>query len=538
MLLVLGTIGTATFTVVQGWATPLHVTLAGIVTSGVLLAGSLRAFGQRARRLGHTLLVVGLLAGGLAVLGGVRRSEAIPAEAGLATLLVLAAAAGLVASRARSQLAAGLALALALSAPALLGLALTLVTAASLLVVTTLAALVVVLRGWDVLPLVVLAVAAPQLARWIIDGSAPSLSLVVSAGFWASIAVSAGVAGLRAQQRRRALWWATLLLGSTALLVWAGLWLLEHEAARSRGVFLLAIALASGSIGGLALRAGDDRHPVTLATSGTAVATLALLFPLELEGPLVTAGWAALAVVLAWVYDERRHGMAGLAAVVLTALALGHLIGTGYPPQQAIAGSERQIPFTGQESRALAALLGAFVIAVAFVRSLPIRTCLAATALLLVSYVLPFETSGVLLTAGWASVFVLAVALERRTRLSASWRERFELPSPLLVPMTASGLLTLLHAFSTALSPGGLGFALLPDAPPRGEPALVAGVLIATALAAGQLAGHARARQLAITVAVLITAYLLPSELPDAPLVLSWAALAIALSCVFRGRRT
>jgi DNA-binding NarL/FixJ family response regulator len=538
MVLALGAAGTGAFALVQGWVLPLHAVIGGMVTSGVLLAGSLYAFGRQARRLGHTLLITGLLTGSLAIVGGTRLFETIPAEARLAALAGLAMAAGLVASRATSELAAGVALALALSAPALLGLALSPSTVAFLLLATMLAALAAIWHDWGSLPLVVFAVVGPQLARWIIDDVSAPLGLAVSAGFWASIALPTGVAGLRSRQRRPAFWWATLLLASTGCLVWAGLSLLEHETADYRGVFLLGIALASGSLGGLAWRAGGDRHPVTLATGGTAVAALALLFPLALDGPLVMAGWAALAVALAWVYDERRHGIAGLAAVVLAALALGHLVATGYPPQHAIAGSERQIPFTGQESRALAALLGAFLVAGVFVRSLPIRSCLAATALSLVSYVLPFETSGGALTAGWASVFVLTVALERRTRLGTSWRARFGVPSPLFLPMTASAVLAVLHAFSTALSPGRLGFALLPDTPPSGEPLLAAGVLIATVLTAGWLARHARARQLASMAAILVTAYVLPSELPDAPLVLSWAALAIALSCVLRGRCT
>ncbi len=534
--LALGALGLAALALAQRWAGPISALLAEMTASTLLLASSAWAFGRRRRGLGHVLLFAGLLTGSLALLGGVRLYELIPVEASLAAMLALAVAAGALAARAGSEPAAGLALALALATPVLLGLALTPATATFLAATLTMATLAAARQRWAWLPLVAFALVTPQLARWVTQGISLWLGLPLLAGFWALNAFAATVEALLPQPRRPARWSTLLLLASTAFLVWAGLSLLTGEAARYRGLFLLAVALATGLLGGYALRAGGERHPVALAGIGAGVAALALVFPLRLDGPLVAVGWATLAVTLAWAYDERRHGYAGVAALTLGALALGHLVVVEYPPEQLMAGLEHETPFIGPESSAFAALLGALLVAGYFVRSLPVRSCLAAASLLLTIYVLPFETSGVALTAGWALVFVLAVALERRTGLGSGWHVRWGSPSPLYLPMVAGVVLALLHALSSALSPERLGLSLFPADPPTDEPALAAGVLIAAALAAGRLSGSVRARQFAITSAILIMAYLLPSELPDAPLVLSWAALAIALYCVLRRR--
>ncbi len=536
VVLALGALGLVTLALAQGWAGRIYVLLAGMTASTLLLASSAWAFGGRRRGLGHALLAAGLLTGSLALLGGVQLYELMPVEAGLAAMLALAVAASALAAWAGSAPAAGLALALALATPMLLGLAFTPATvaflAASLIVVTV----VTLRRGWAWLPLVAFVLLAPQLGRWVMQGISPSLGLPLLAGFWALNALAAVAEEFRVPPRRPALWPALLLLASTAFLMGGGLSLLAGGAARYRGLFLLAIALVTGLLGGYALRAGGERHPVALTGIGAGVAALALAFPLRLDGPLVAIGWATLALTLAWVYDERRHGYAGVAALALGALAFGHLVVVEYPPKQLMAGLEHERPFIGPESGTFAALLGALLVAGYFVRSLPVRSCLAAASLLLMIYVLPFETSGVVLTAGWALVFVLAVALERQTGLGFGWHRRWGLPSPLYLPMVAGVVLALLHALNSALSPERLGLSLFPADPPTGEPALAAGILIAAALAAGRLSGSVRARQLAITAAILIMAYLLPSELPDAPLVLSWAALAIALYCVLRRR--
>ena len=78
------------------------------------------------------------------------------------------------------------------------------------------------------------------------------------------------------------------------------------------------------------------------------------------------------------------------------------------------------------------------------------------------------------------------------------------------------------------LSPGRLGIALQPTVPATSEPVIAASLLVAAALAAGRLLGR-RWRWAAIAIALLLIAYVLPAIVPDAALVLSWSALAVAL---------
>lgn len=78
------------------------------------------------------------------------------------------------------------------------------------------------------------------------------------------------------------------------------------------------------------------------------------------------------------------------------------------------------------------------------------------------------------------------------------------------------------------LAPARLGLSLQPTISATSEPVLAATILVATTIIAGRLLGR-RWRPTLLGSALLVVAYVLPAILPDAALVLSWLALAIAL---------
>jgi hypothetical protein len=97
------------------------------------------------------------------------------------------------------------------------------------------------------------------------------------------------------------------------------------------------------------------------------------------------------------------------------------------------------------------------------------------------------------------------------------------------LPTFGASASALASALTGPLSPGRLGIALQPAVSATSEPVIAASMLVAAALAAGRLLGR-RWRWAAIAIALLLIAYVLPAVVPDAALVLSWSALAVALA--------
>ncbi len=173
------------------------------------------------------------------------------------------------------------------------------------------------------------------------------------------------------------------------------------------------------------------------------------VFPFELSGTALVAGWAALAtaglvlhvrVVMPRIgadfRDERVstlaiHGPlvgpisalvesasgavrpAFMAAAVLAALGMfAHLITFEYPPAILGSGIVRAIPFVGAEGLAFAIVLAALGVAGALIPVAWFRVGIAALAGLVALWVFPFELSGPALVWAWAALSAAAFALE------------------------------------------------------------------------------------------------------------------------------
>jgi uncharacterized membrane protein len=205
--------------------------------------------------------------------------------------------------------------------------------------------------------------------------------------------------------------------------------------------FMLAALAVTGLIVRIAwVRAG-------LAAVGGLVAIY--VFPFELSGPALVAGWATLAAAGLVVYDrvvmpriagdfvEDRVPALGLPELVVVAVAeavselsrivrpsfvttaalagvgaIAHLVVFDYPALSIYVGTPHDIPFDGLPGLAFAIVLGAIVATGLLVPIAWGRVGLAALGGLVTMYVFPFELSGPALVAGWAALATAALGVE------------------------------------------------------------------------------------------------------------------------------
>lgn len=542
----------------RGWIGPGARVGIGLFVGTALVGGGAWRFTKREAYFGHVLVATGLGVLSLALVAATRLYDLIPVEVGLVGALIVASAAAGIAIRAGSQLVAGYGLVTALAAPPLLGASPSFATIAFLATALAGTTAIALYRTWAWLPPVAFTLAAPQLANWLFGPMPAPLApaFAALAGFWLLNALAAGGEEFRVRHDRLRPTSATLLLANVAFLVAAGFAHLgRHDAAGGRGLFLLLVAAAHGLLGGYFLYEDGERHPFGLLACGTGIAAFSIAIPVQLGGPVVPIAWAAEAAALAWVYGWRRHGYSGVAALALGGLAIGHLVTIEYPFWRLADEQQSAAPFFNAQGGTLGFILLALAVSGYLVRAWPLRAGLVGVGGLLVLYALPFELSGLALLACFAVALVGDVGLNRAFLFLSAGRPAsgdtptsagsggvpglLQMARPplsrgtmvsqiaLYLPTAVAAILAIGHTLLFELPPRLLG--LLPARPFTDDATLAAGILVAAALIAAELAGQPVARRVGRIAAVATLAYLLPFELHSAASVAGWATLALAL---------
>jgi uncharacterized membrane protein len=255
--------------------------------------------------------------------------------AGLAVAGLTGAAAMAVAVRWDSREVAGIGIVGALLAPVLVGAG----TSTASLVFMTLALVgsigVLIWRRWSWLAVVTYVVSAPQAASWIESERDHRLGLAlgVTAAFWALYVVAALGYELRVPTTKLRLSSASLLFTNAALTA-AGGWAMLDAAGNHQGAtaWVLAVAAAHAALGIGGLR-GRISSEVGALLAGVGAALAAVGLALALEGPALVAGWAAEAVLLAWVAKRTGDKRGYVGSIVFLGLAAGHSLIFEAPPR-------------------------------------------------------------------------------------------------------------------------------------------------------------------------------------------------------------
>lgn len=411
--LVLGAVFFLSLAFSRGWIGAEARVILGLVGGLVLLVLSPITFDRRQPTLAHVLAAAGVATLELALYASRLYELAAPELAMLATVLV-AAAATVIAVRFDSQVVAVLGLAAVLISPPLMQAPATLVTAGFLAVMVMASTAVALARAWRWLSWLALVATAPQLVFWMWrdQPSAILIALGVTV-YWLSIAAAA-VGEMWLRQRPR-------LLGSSAYLLLAvtGISMLAAIGFRSAwqmGLWLLLLGglQAAGAAWFLLKRSRSDDPGQLLATLAFGVAGLGFL--LAAPAWLIPVAWAAEAALLATFSHRLRHWYASWGAMAFAALVaidigwsvypLSRLMRTAFPPlgEGLLPGLESAL--TVGSLLAILAVTGRWALT-----SWSARSGLASLGALLLAYVAPFETRGLVLLLAWTVLSMACLTL-------------------------------------------------------------------------------------------------------------------------------
>jgi DNA-binding NarL/FixJ family response regulator len=361
--------------------------------------------------------------------------------------------------------------------------------------------------AWEWLPLAPLALGIPLLLVWLESGGRPALLIAAP---WIAAFPPLVAAGKAQRPVLRAL----LALHGALALGTVG-WLFRTAAHSEQAAALAVLAVLASALALLlwwsGQRAGASTAPavVPAAFAGLSLALAAARHPEPLLAPLV---WCALGLVLAalssrytwstWIALALFAGGCGAALLAVPrspdwqrwsvlVLVLGTATMTG--------------PFLAPRWWFVTGWLGSGVLALAALLALRLTSLVEIAAL-----------SGLAL----GTLVVTRCIVPRLDHPTGAW---------VWLPTLGASASALASALTGPLSPGRLGIALQPAVSATSEPVIAASMLVAAALAAGRLLGR-RWRWAAIAIALLLIASVLPAVVPDAALVLSWSALAVALA--------
>lgn len=350
----------------RGWIDePTRTVLAFLGSTLLVLAGV-----WLYERKGRTEAALAAVAAGLAglyatLVVATQVYELVSSELGLACAGVAGAAGTALAVRWSSTVVAAIGLLGALLAPVLVDAGTS--SAALLFMGVALAATIAVLvwQKWNWLGLAAFVVSAPQLIAWLDDANSLVLELAALGVFWALFVVAAVGYELRTRTPEQLPYASWLLLLLDVVLVSGGGYAILDDAGHGDAAiaWVLGLAVVHVGLGTLVLRAAVNREIGSLLV-GVGLALSAIAFADALDGPVLVAGWAAQAVVLAYLSsragaDAARAGSnadrLALASGAYLALCVGHVLAFEAPPDSLSVG----VVDLGEAAVALALVAGA-----------------------------------------------------------------------------------------------------------------------------------------------------------------------------------
>jgi hypothetical protein len=321
----------------------------------------------------------------------------------------------------------------------------------------------------------------------------------------------------------------------------------------------LAFAIVLAAIVGTGLLVPIAWVRVGLAALGGLVALY--VFPFELSGPALVAGWAALATaafgVEARVVEPRvgpafdgadfarlmRPAVRAVGALIGVAV-LAHLVVLDFPIYRLGRQILSNYPYVGQESLSLAAALAALVAVGALMRARWIRLGMAGIGVALLAFTVTFEVGLPHVAVAWALLALASVAIVRRVApvapIPVERRPLLELAGERL-PYAAAGLALLFLVVQSLwlADPVSFGRYVTGNLQLDGTPFLdqrtfVLAILAATIALSGRAWRGVMPGLRGGVAAALAVAWLLPFEVRPGYAVAGWSALALAGLWVLR----
>jgi uncharacterized membrane protein len=393
----------------RGWIDEPMRTVLGLLGSTSLLLAGVWLYERKGRTEAALAAVASALSGlYTTILVGTQIYDLIPAEVGLACAGLVGIVGVTLAVRWESMVVAAIGILGALLAPVLIGTGTSDLSLAFMAIALTAAVGILLWQRWNELSLGAFIISAPQLLAWFVNNYDERLpvSLGVLVGFWALYVIAAIGYELRprtADEPPVASW--LLLLANVALIAGAGYFGLTETGHPNAAVaWLLGLAASHILLGALALRQAINREIGSLLLA-VGLGLSAFGFANALDGPALVLGWAAQAVVLAYLAsraskEPRPYGSNAerllIAAGTYLGLALGHVLVFEAPPSAILSGvDDLGAALAGLGACAAAALYGRFVLRDFGPRVVQACETLGAAALVYLASVAIIDTVGV-----------------------------------------------------------------------------------------------------------------------------------------------
>jgi len=318
----------------RGWIDETTRVFLALLGSTGLLAGSLFLHERKGRtQAALAAASTAIAALYVTLLAATQLYDLIASAVGLGLAALVGATATAIAVRWSEPVVAGIGIVGALLAPVLVGADTGGVTLAFMALALVSAVGVLLWQRWSWLAAVAFVVSVPQLLLWLEDTYRDriGLSLAVLALFWLVYVTAAIGYELRVPVATLRLSSASLLLANAALVAGAGWWLLDETDHGSAATSWVVAVAAAHVLGGLPAYRGrlSSEIAALLVAVGTALAAVGLA--LALEGPVLVAGWAAEAIILAWASRRFDDPRGYLASAVFFGLAVGHVVAVEAP---------------------------------------------------------------------------------------------------------------------------------------------------------------------------------------------------------------
>ncbi len=398
----------------RGWIGPEARVVIGLISGAAMVTGGAFFFERRERLFGHVLLAVGIGVFYLAILAATSLYDLLPYQVALGATLVATVVGTFIAIRAESQLVAAYSLLPALIAPVLFDAEPTNITMAYLAIILTGVATIALYRTWTWLPLLSLLFTFFQLYAWLADSPEAVAGILVIAGYWLVHTLGSGGEDIRRLRTRLRVSSTITMILNTAVAIGAGFILLDGNLAEWRGIYLIGLALLHLPIAGYLFYRGGDQHPFGMLAMGLGLATGAIAIPVQFSGAVVPIAWAAVAVVMIWLYGRLGNLFSLAAGGLFGILALWHFILFDYPLNEFMTGVSGSIyPFINRPGAVLATLLMALALSAVLSRSKEVHAAAILIGSGLLAYALPFEIHDGWLIAGWALIALALVSIHR-----------------------------------------------------------------------------------------------------------------------------
>ncbi|MFN8559962.1 MAG: DUF2339 domain-containing protein [Dehalococcoidia bacterium] len=533
LAILLGALFFLSLAISRGWIGPEARVIIGLVTGIVVTGLGDRLLRGGDRVLAPVLVAVGIGVWNLALVAGTRLYCFVPDWAALLGAAASALVAVAIAVRIDAQVIALYGIVTALAAPMLFAIPSARLSMAYLLVMLVGSTAIATARGWWWLPPAGFLLSEMQFFAWRQTADAPlGMELLAIASLSLLHLIAATGIDLRAHTRPAHVIARLLLVVNAAAFAIVGAERLSHDRL-PWGFYLLAGFAAYAAVGVLLQR--PQRGTTEYATTALALAVIFLTAALAVlfEGALTAIAWAIEAVVLVWLAVRYRSAAGFRAGAAVFGLAVLHLFVVEYDAfgVDAALQAREGVPFVSEGGKLLLALLVALAAAARIAQQRFVRLACTVVGFGLLIAALPYELPGLSLLAGWALLAVLALAADRFLSLPPEempeHRDRAWLATNGLLAIAAIAAGLAIHRAIAFEMPLLTTVPIEAGVPYAGQPLAATVILVLAALAAVRVTISADVRQIAGTVAILITAHLAAFMLAPAPTVAVWAALAV-----------